>query len=68
MTQGMRIAMKIKIEEHQNRTIEARIRKLRREEESAKKRIDAAMRQTHFVQRMQHQKAKKWLDLESYNR
>lgn len=44
LTQGLKIAMRIKIEEHQKNTIEARIRKLQREETSAKKRIEAAMR------------------------
>ena len=44
LSEGMKIAMRVKIEEHQNKTIEARIKKLQREETSAKRRIDAAMR------------------------
>ena len=56
ITEGMKANIKLKIQTHQKASIEARIMRLTKEEESAKIRINKTQRETDFLANIAREK------------
>lgn len=66
ITDGLKAYVKLKIEEHQKGMIKSRIGKLERDEARLKRKIEEALRQTHFVNQIQNQRKRKWMEIDEF--